>query len=173
MEVPSVSIVTINEIVEEIGGPEEVIVTVLFKIEGEITGTVFFVLTMEEAEFVLEQMGADGQAPILNDGMVDQMAESVLTETANILTGSYLSALADMTGLHMQPTIPFLSVDMAAATLVSGLIDISQETDYAILIDTKMTGSDIEQNTSGQFLLIPDPASIPKLFSALGIKFDG
>src|SRR5699024_11307679 len=75
---------------------------------------------------------------LFKDDIIDEMAASALKELANILTGSYIAALADMSGLHIQPTIPFLSVDMAAATLVSGMIDISQETDYALIIDSRI-----------------------------------
>ena len=73
----------------------------------------------------------------------------------------------------MMPTMPYLSIDMAAATLVTGLVEISQVTDYAFVIDTKITNSEVEQcGAKGHFLLIPDTKSIPKLFNALGIDYD-
>src|SRR5699024_12348288 len=70
----------------------------------------------------------------------------------------------------LQPTIPFLSVDMAAATLVSGMIDISQETDYALIIDTRMLDTETSHSVRGHFLLIPDPISVPILLKALGVR---
>ena len=170
MEVPAVQLVTINEMVDKIGGPEELIVTVMFKFQGEMTGTVFFVLTIEEANMMIEQMTGLGQADLFKDDIIDEMAASALKELANILTGSYIAALADMSGLHIQPTIPFLSVDMAAATLVSGMIDISQETDYALIIDTRMLDTETSHSVRGHFLLIPDPISVPILLKALGVR---
>src|SRR5699024_11688891 len=62
-----------------------------------------------------------------------------------------------------------ISIDMAAATLVTGLVELSEVTDYAIIIDTKITGKDYGKGVKGHFLLIPDPTSIPKLFNTLGI----
>src|SRR5699024_4964204 len=59
MEVPSVKVVTINEMMEIIGGPEKIIVAILFRIKGEVTGTVYFVLTIEEAEDLIQQMTMD------------------------------------------------------------------------------------------------------------------
>lgn len=170
MEVPSVKIVTINEMMEIIGGPERLIVAIFFRIEGEVTGTVYFVLTIEQANYLVEKMTNGMITNIMKNGEEDEAALSVLQEVANILNGSYLSALADFTKLDMRTTIPYLSIDMAAATLVTGLIELSRHTDYAILIDTKIIGGDIENNVKGHFLLIPDPDSIPKLFSALGIE---
>lgn len=172
MEVPSVNLVSINELMDIIGGPEKIIVAILFKIQGEISGTVYFILTLEEAEFVVEQMTMQHNVELMQDGKMEELTESVLKETANILTGSYLSALADFTNLQMKSTVPFLSVDMAAATLVTGLIEISEMTDYVIIIDTKMTGTGAAESAKGHFLLIPDPDSIPKLFSALGMQHD-
>lgn len=170
MEVPSVKIVTVNEMMEIIGGPERLIVAIFFRIEGEVTGTVYFVLTIEQANYLVEKMTDGMITSIMNDGETDEIALSVLQEVANILNGSYLSALADFTKLDMRTTIPYLSIDMAAATLVTGLIELSIHTDYAILIDTKIIGDDLINNVKGHFLLIPDPDSIPKLFSALGIE---
>lgn len=171
MEVPSVKIVTINEMMEIIGGPEKLIVAIFFRIKGEISGTVYFVLTIGEAEYLVRQMTANENVAIMDEnGKRDDLAISVLQEIANILTGSYLSALADFTNINMTTTIPYLSIDMAAATLVTGLIELSQVTDYAIIIDTKITGSEAGEGAKGHFLLVPDPDSIPELFTALGIN---
>lgn len=171
MEVPSVQIVTINEMMDIIGGPEKLIVAIFFRIKGEVTGTVYFVLTIEEAEYLVRHMTMDDQLTVMNNnGETNEIAISVLQEVANILTGSYLTALADFTKLNMSTTVPYLSIDMAAATLVTGLIELQTITDYAIIIDTKITGSEVGEGAKGHFLLIPDPESISQLFTALGIQ---
>lgn len=171
MEVPSVKVVTINEMMDMIGGPEKVIVAIFFRIKGEITGTVYFVLTIEEAQYVIRHMTRNEHMQVMDEnGSVNDLAMSVLQEVANILTGSYLSALADFTQLHMTPSIPYLSVDMAAATLVTGLIELQTVTDHAIIIDTKITGNEANESAKGHFLLVPDPPSIAKFFAALGIE---
>lgn len=170
MEVPSVDLVTVNELMDNIGGPEEIIVAILFKIEGDVTGTVYFILTIKEAQFIVEQMTKGSDVEFWSEGMLSEWAASILKETGNILTGSYLSALADFTSLHMKPTVPFLSVDMAAATLVTGLLEVSQMSDYALIIDTQFSGMAMEKSASGHFLLIPDPSSVPTLFQALGLQ---
>lgn len=172
MEVPSVEVVTINEMINIIGGPEEIIAAIVFKIKGEVTGTVYFVLTLKEAEYLVRQMTQDETINIMENEAVNELAASVLKETGNILTGSYLSALGDFTNIQMSTTVPYFSVDMAAATLVTGLVEISQVTDYALVIDTKIMSNEGVDGAKGHFLLIPDPESIPKLFKALGIDFN-
>lgn len=168
MEVPSVKIVTINEMMELIGGPERLIVAIFFRIKGEIPGTVYFILTVEEAELLVQKMMLQEDVRLLDNGEPNELAVSVLQEVANILTGSYLSALSDFTNLKMATTVPYLSIDMAAAALVTGMIELSRVTDYAIIIDTKINSS--HDNVQGHFLLVPDPKSINQLFSALGIE---
>ncbi|WP_345739386.1 chemotaxis protein CheC [Virgibacillus salarius] len=100
----------------------------------------------------------------------NELAISVLKETGNIVTGAYLSALSDFTQVNMQPSVPYLSIDMAGAILTAGLIELSQVTDYAIIINTKMNPSHLSHSIEGHFLFIPDPDSFPKLFQALGIN---
>lgn len=169
MEVPSVKVVTINEMMDIIGGPEKLIVAIFFRFDGEVTGTVYFILTIEEAEYLISEMTHGHVTEIMKDGKTDPMAVSVLQEIANILNGSYLSAMADFTNLRMTTSIPYLSIDMAAATIVTGLVEISRSTDYAIMIDTQIKGNEASNSARGHFLLLPDPESIPTLFSALGI----
>lgn len=171
MEVPSVQIVAINDLMEIIGGPEKIIAAILFGIKGEVTGTVYFVLTIEEAEYLIRQMTMDASMTLDVNEEADELAISTLQETANILTGSYLSALADLTKLNMTTTVPYLSIDMAAATLVTGLVELSEITDYAIIIDAKITGNHSNESAKGHFLLIPDEDSIPILFKSLGIEY--
>lgn len=172
MEVPNVEVVMMDEMINMIGGPEEIIAALVFQIKGEISGTVYFVLTIEEAQYLVSQMTNDKNAHLMTDGVIDELAASVLQEAANILTGSYLSALADFTNLKMLTSVPYLSIDMAAATLVTGLVEISQVTDYALVIDTKIKSTEEKSSAKGHFLLIPNPESIPVLFKALGIEYN-
>src|SRR5699024_12519378 len=56
MNIPYVHLLTINEIMEIVGCPEEIIVTTFCKMKGDISGTVCFVLSMEEASSMAKQM---------------------------------------------------------------------------------------------------------------------
>src|SRR5690625_1718767 len=173
MDIPTVKMMTINELMDDIGGPEKLVVTNCFRISGEIPGTVYFVLTIEEAEYLVKKMTMDETIKLFDnedDLEPNEMAISVLEEISNIITGSYLSAISDFTNIKMIASVPYLSIDMAAATLVTGLIELSNVSDYAITIESSLADGTGKGMTSGQFLLIPDPPSIPKLFRALGIE---
>lgn len=43
----------------------------------------------------------------------DDISSSALNELGNILSGSYISSLAGLTGLDVQISVPSLSIDMA------------------------------------------------------------
>lgn len=171
MKVPSVKVVTFDEMMDLIGGPDKTIVAMLFQIQGKIPGTVYFILSIQDAESLIENITGASDFSLQDNIEDNEMGFSALQEIGNIVTGSYLSALSDFTGLKMQPSVPHLSIDMAGAVLTFGLIEISQLSDYAIIINTKI--SDEEYNgIHGQFFLIPELDSLPQLFKALGIDTD-
>lgn len=170
MKVPSVKIVGFDEIIDLIGGPEQLIVALLFKIHGEAPGSVYFILSIEEAESLVKEIVNDPEFQLLADKQPNELSISVLKEIGNIMTGSYLSALSDFVNINMQSSIPYLSVDMAGAILTSGLIELSQVSDYAIVIDTEISNEHEDQGLNGHFFLLPDLETLPKFFSALGIN---
>lgn len=169
MKIPYVHLLTINEIMDIVGGPEEIIVTTFCKVKGDISGTVYFVLSLEEASSIARKMLQDEAVEVSTVENMNDMVISALKEVANIVIGAYISALADFTNMNIQTTIPFLSVDMAAATLVTGLLEFSRESDHAILIGSEFSGREVADYAQSHFLLVPDLDSIPKFFKALGV----
>ncbi len=167
MSIPSIRIVDFNELMDYVGGPEQVIVSVFLRIQGEAPGSMFFVLSPEESSSLVEQLtGTSGDNIEEND-----LAISAISEIGNILSGSYLSALSDFTSINMQPTVPNLTIDMAAAILMQGLLEISQESDYAIIIDTMIEEEEqSNESVKGHFFLLPDPDSFDEIFKALGVE---
>lgn len=170
MVVPSVNIVSFDEMIELFGDPEEVVVAILFRIYGDAPSTVIFLLTVEEAETLIQSMLDDPNFKLSEDSSKNPLALSALEEVGNILTGSYISALSDLTNLHLQQSIPHLGIDMAAAVLTYGLLELSQSSDYAIVIDSKVNSEETKQTMTGNFFLLPNPESIPVLLNALGIN---
>jgi chemotaxis protein CheC len=177
MRVPNVKVLSFDEITEFIGGAEEVVVSVFLRIEGDIPGNMFFFLGQAEAKRLVEAMM--GRSEVSADGFFSEMELSAIQEVGNILSGSYLSALADFTKLNLQPSVPALAIDMAAAILSYGLIEVGKAGDYALVIDTSFldeASTEVEANAEdsnikGQFVLLPDPDSFSILFEALGVPF--
>lgn len=167
MKVPQVKIIPFDEISDVVGGAESLVVCVFLRMLGDIPGNMFFIISVDSAKNLLEElMGMTAQdAEIFND-----MELSALNEIGNILTGSYLSSLADFTKLNMQPSVPAIAIDMAGAILSYGLLEFGHSGDFALTIDTAFFQGN--EKISGHFFLIPDPEALLQLFRALGVPFE-
>ncbi|MCG7407472.1 chemotaxis protein CheC [Paenibacillus sp. ACRRX] len=164
MAVPKVRLLPFECVADEVGGAEQVVIAIYFRVEGEAPGHLFFIFEIEPAKKLLSyllKMSTEEEC------LFSDMEISALSEIGNILAGSYLSSLADFTHLAMSPTVPQLAIDMAGAVLNYGLIQYGEMGDSALLIDTKFLEGCEE--IQGTFFLIPDPDSFSKIFAALGV----
>lgn len=170
MRVPNVRVVSFDEMMEMAGGPDTVVAGVFLRIEGAAPGSMFFVLSLEQANTFIKQMIGDEEFSFENPPY-DELAISALQELGNILSGSYLSSLSDFTNLDLYPSVPALSIDMVGAIISYGLIELSQVSDYAIVIDTALDDEELSttKSVNGHFFLLPDPDSFDIIFRALGV----
>lgn len=167
MCVPNVKIMPFNDMMELVGGAENVVASVYFRIEGEAPGSMYFVTSLEQASNIIKQLTNEPEFQI-EDLEQNQLAASVLQEVGNILIGSYLSSFSDFTRLNIYPTVPALAIDMFGAIISYGLIEIGQVSDEAIVIDT-IFFADEDKELNGHFFLLPDPDSFAIIFNSLGL----
>ena len=170
MQVPKVSMVSFEEMMEISGGAENVVVGIFLRIEGDVEGSMFFILPIEQANDFIRNLIHDPAFDFSNPP-VSELGLSAMQEMGNILSGSYLSALSDFTGLKIYPTVPGLSIDMFGAIISIGLIELSQVSDHVIVINTTIFDEENENLDSvhGHFYLLPDPDSFASIFNALGV----
>lgn len=171
MRVPKVEMVSFNDMMELAGGSETVVVGIFLRIEGDVEGSMFFVLPIEQANKFIRGLIRD-ESLDFNDPTVPELGLSAMQEMGNILSGSYLSALSDFTGLKIYPTVPGLSVDMFGAIISIGLIELSHISDHVIVINTSIFDDEHGDADSvrGHFFLLPDPESFEHIFKALGVS---
>ncbi|WP_100330932.1 chemotaxis protein CheC [Bacillus xiapuensis] len=173
MMVPSVRIAAFNDMMEMAGGADQEIVSVSLRIEGDITGNMFFTLSFEQAELFIQKMTGDREFSFQRPDD-KHLGFSAMQELGNILSGSYLSALGDFTKLQLYPSVPELAIDMFGAIISYGLVEASRYGDYAIVIDTVLEDAEAteREEVKGHFFLLPDPQSFPPLFRALGVELN-
>ncbi|MFG6148891.1 chemotaxis protein CheC [Halobacillus sp. B23F22_1] len=164
MRVPSVQVLEFNEVMTLAGGAETEAVGIGIRIEGDVTGSMFFILHPEPAHiFVAQLLGSNYQR------CSSELRESALQELGNIITGSYLSSLADFTNLNLIPSVPIVVKDMVGAIVSAGLIERSKYKDNAIVIETLLEARGrLNEQINGHFFLFPDPDFHEKLFPSLG-----
>ena len=172
MRVPKVEMVSFNDMMELVGGSENVVVGIFLRIEGDAEGSMFFVLPIEQGNRFIRRLIND-ESFDFSPPPVSELGLSAMQEMGNILSGSYLSALSDFTGLKIYPTVPGLSVDMFGAIISIGLIELSHISDHVIVINTSILDDEQEQgdkeSVRGHFFLLPDPDSFEAIFQALGV----
>ena len=167
MAVPTVSLLPFEAIAERVGGSEEVVVAIFLRVDGDAPSNMFFIISQESSRRLLQGLLSVGHSESMP---YTDMELSALCELGNILAGSYLSSLGDLTGLYMSPSVPSIAVDMAGAILSHGLLQFGTMGDDALLIET--TFLEGREEAEGHFFLIPDPDSFEKLFRALGVPLE-
>lgn len=171
MKVPDVQIVTFDEMMEMAGGADNIVAGVFLRIEGDVPGSMFFILPLEQAAKLVQDMIGDPSITLAKPPY-DELSMSALQELGNILSGSYLSSLSDFTKLSLYPSVPALAIDMVGAIVTYGLVEHSQVSDYAIVINTELNGEEITlaDTVNGHFFCCLDPDSFAPLFQSLGVK---
>jgi chemotaxis protein CheC len=167
MAVPRASVVTIEDVPEMIGSPEEVIAAIYMGVVGDAPGHIMFVMPLKVAHAVCDLLLGGMPAGDSGPTGFSEMQLSALQEVGNILTGSYLRALADLTGLHLEPTPPALGVDMVAALLGAVMSEVSRTSHLALMIDTAF--ADDVTASVGQFIYVPEPGSVGTVLRGLGM----
>lgn len=171
MKVPKVEMVSFDDMMDLAGGPENVVTGIYLRIEGDITGSMFFILPIEQSNRFIRSLIKDKTFDF-QQPHVSELGISAMQELGNILSGSYLSALSDFTGLKIYPTVPALSVDMVGAIISVGLVELSHISDFVIVVDTAILEDDMPDSESvkGHFFLLPDPESFDTIFKSLGVS---
>lgn len=167
MKVPKVNLLGFSELAKAMGKEEEVMVGILLLLEGDIDGVMMFLLDVDSARALVGSlMGKEPDEASKGNINFDEMEFSALQEIGNIITGSYLSALSDMTRLTIVASVPSLQIDMAEAILSIPAIEFSKIGDKVLLIQTQF---DDDSQISGYFVLVPELDSYDKILSSLGL----
>lgn len=163
MKVPIVNIVEFKEVAELVGGPEMLVSGIYFKVSGDITGSIMFLIDNDSSRTLINWLMGKNET----NTELDEIELSALKEIGNILAGSYLSSLSALTGLSITVSIPSLAIDMAGAIMSVPVILFGQVGDHVLLIETDF----IEgiNRVKGNFFLIPDEQSYEILLKSLGV----
>ncbi|MGD6775351.1 chemotaxis protein CheC [Sutcliffiella horikoshii] len=171
MNVPLAKIVSFNEMMDLMGGSDRPVAAVFLRMEGELSGSLFFVLSLDDATKLINQLIPQKKISV-EELPSHELGLSALQELGNIISAHYLTALSECIGLAVTPSVPQVTIDMVGAIVVTGLLEISQVSDHSIFIDTELTETTDNQieKTKGHFFLIPYPDSFEKILAALGEK---
>jgi chemotaxis protein CheC len=163
MDVPKVNILEFKNVADIVGGAEIEVIGIYFKVTGDITGSIMFLLDKNSAKLLTNLLMDRND----DDSELNEMDFSALQEVGNILAGSYLSSLSALTTLKLIVSVPSLAMDMAGAILSVPVILFGQVGDKVMLIETDFNEG--TKHVRGNFFLIPDEDSFEILLKSLGV----
>ena len=166
MRVPQVMLVDFKDVGSLMGGEEQIMVAVYLGVEGDITGSMMFMLGTESAKHLIGKLMMGISTP---GEEFSEMELSAINEIGNIITGAYLNSLSTLTNLSIYPTPPQMTVDMAGAILSVPAIEFGILEDKLLLIQSQFFD---EVEIDGYFILVPDLESYGKILTSLGISVD-
>lgn len=140
MSVPQVKLLEFKDLGSLVGGEEQVMVGIYLQVEGDIEGSMMFILSKIAAAHLVNKLmcgmlGIDEKAA--EEYQFGEMECSAIREVGNIITGAYLNALSGLTGLKIYPSVPQIGIDMAGALLSVPAIEFGIMGDKLLLIQTK------------------------------------
>lgn len=161
MTVPAVKIVRFNEIFDT-EESEERVIGVIVRVLGDTPGNILFVFDDETANNMIELLTGK------KEDKFSELGYSVLCEIGNIISGSYMNAIAKFTNLLILPSVPAVADDMLGAILSTTFIESEQFDDDVLDIETIFQNED-DIKIGGHFYYVPKPGSLEKILSALGV----
>lgn len=163
--VPNVKLLEFNDAVEFLGGPENIVIGMLVRLSGDISGMMLYVIQEAFAANLARSILGKDNFSIME---LDEMDSSLISEVGNIMSASYVNAIASLSGMFIDISVPSLCVDMAGAILSVPAIEFSQIGDKVLFIDDSFVMGDNEVRSN--MILVPELDSLNKLFGTLGIQ---
>ncbi len=145
-------------IADFLGTLDRDLVTVGLRLGGVLAGHLVLALTDPDARRLAKHLGQ----PVPETGAWDPIADSSIMESGNIVASAFVSAIADMLGERLLPSIPSLARG-GGRDCLDRLID--RETCRVALATRFLSrGNDAVE---GLILVIPDERELPALLSTL------
>ena len=163
MKVPNVKLMDVGKLGSAIGPEEETVIGIFLEVSHDIDGSMMFLLDLESGHYLADKLLMKENVVHEQMEVFDEMELSALKEVGNIITASYLSALASMTNLTILPSVPYI----CAAILSVPAIEFGLVGDRALLIETEICA---DVAIRGYFILMPEQESYYKILSALGLS---
>ena len=136
--------------------PDELAVGTVLQLSGDMEGFIMVIMKIESAFNLLSKLS----------GKKVEYDKNNYEEICNILCGTYLTAISDMTNLTITPSIPYFSVDMIGAIMNLPISLYGSDLDSILCIETDFFT--LNYDIEGKYYFIPDVTSCTKLLSTLG-----
>lgn len=123
-----------------------------FEIVEERTGSIFLLFDTDAVLKITKLLA--GETKRVEEGNMNEFRGSILKEIGNIIVANYLSAISKLIKIKLVHSIPHYVEDYLSAIIDGILMNLGQESNEALLVDT---GFNIEnEQIKSQILFLPD-----------------
>lgn len=165
VEMPQVKVVSFQEAMDQPGGAEQVVAGTMTRLSGGMEGMILLLMDRDFVNTIIECFFSHDVDRLL-DMSEDEI--SALTEVGNIMSGAYVSAVGQLSGLEVKLESPGFHVDMMGALMSVPVIEFGEVGDEILYIDKTLSIDGKRMNT--KLFLIPTIESLQKLMRELGIE---
>ena len=159
IEVSRASLVDTASVPALVGREGERVVAAFLGILGEVNGVLALVLPEDAAQSL---------CALLLNAPCDTIAEAArdaLSETSNILGSACLTALSQLTGYRLIPSVPTLLEGTAEEVVRAMAVAGGEPGQVALVLETQLLSPPVV----GQLFLMPAPQSVRPLLERLGV----
>lgn len=164
--IPKSDLISFSDITNSYDSPEELVVGTVLQLSGDMEGFILVIMKLDSAINLLSKVTGSNLEFDKEDYDLVRKELSSIGEICNILCGTYLTAISDMTSLSIDPSIPYFSVDMVRAIMNLPISLYGPVSDSILCIETDFFTTD--NNIEGKYYFIPKVESCEKLLSSLG-----
>lgn len=167
LSVPKASLVPLTSVPDLVGGPETPVAGVYLNIAGDCSGSILLLIEKDSATSLATLMVPAEMDPASEISIIKK---SALQETGSILSGAYLNALGQLTGLFFKPSVPGFAMDMAGAIMDYVLVDLGATEEHVLVVETDFMVSGVK--ILGHLILFPDRGMLSTILARLGVPFE-
>ena len=164
MRVPDVRVVDYQSVIDDMGGSEKVITGILVLLSGDIEGMFMFLLEDDFARITLNKFLGKSNVSV---AQLDETDRSVIREMGSIMSGSYLGALSQLTGMTINMSVPSMTVDMMGAIMNAPMVEFAEVGDKVLFINDGFIIDNVDIKSN--IILIPTVESLDILMKKLGV----
>jgi chemotaxis protein CheC len=164
MTVPEIHIVPLKKVPEMLGGADNLVAGIYTRVLDDAVGGILLVFPRDSALSLADMLVG---REVGSTKALSEMDRSSLIELGNILSASFLNAMAKLLSVTLIPSVPDVAFDMAGSVVDFMLIQLSNVGKQAIVLDVEFI--EAAAKVRGHFFLLPDPKSLEVILESLGV----
>jgi chemotaxis protein CheC len=165
ISIPKVRVTDFDTAVNSLGGAEAMTVGVLVNYYGEANGMIMFLLNIKEAKNITNLLVQENEDEDENE--LSELKLSAIKEIGNILSSSYINSISTLTGLNINISIPYISIDMAGALMSVPIIEFGAIGDKVMFIEESFLGD--KQSLKSHIVMFAEIETLKNIMERLGI----